>query len=162
MALVMNGCASHFLSDMFAPGHQTNPRRAIARHANSIGTPLATIVKEFYSKWMHDEANTAGLEFTNANGSSWRGYGDSCNYVTENQENIEMQRAALSASAQLVLDTANDATKYDTCVADAGVRKLIPDTKKLWDVDELKKNKDIMPMFRSTDGQTIMMRGKQV
>ena len=91
-ALVMNGCASHYLSDMFAPGHQTNPRRAIARHANAFSSPIANRAKQFYSKWMHDEANQAGITFTNQRGDEWRGYGDGCNDFATNQRNRESAR----------------------------------------------------------------------
>lgn len=163
-ALVMNGCASHFLSDQFAPGHQTNPRRAIDKHANSLSAGLAHVFKQAYSKWMHDEANQAGLTFTNAKGQTWRGYGDECNYMNENAQNRVIHQAALTASAQVVLDVAMDPTnaeKYRVCVADQGVKELTPITSKLWDINSLKANNDIMPMFKSEDGQTIRMRGAQ-
>ena len=168
-AIVMNGCASHFLSDMFAPGHQSNPRRAIAAHANRNGglNSISATTKQFYSKWMHDEANQVGLQFTNEANMNWRGYGDGCYGMPENKKNNDIQVMTLKASVQLIVDTARDPTQHAKCLANAPVKRLVPMTSKIWNLESLKANRDIMPMFSSlmgpnTDiekGPWIKMRG---
>ena len=157
-ALVMNGCASHFLSDMFAPGHQTNPRRAVAAHAVLRSWDF----KNYYSKWMHDEGNQAGMNFTNARGDRWRGYGDDCDFTPLNTRNREIQIETLGHSAQLVYNVAQDphnAATHAACIADTEVQRLIPNATKLQDPVAVHAEGDISPMFISRDGQTLLRRG---
>jgi hypothetical protein len=165
-ALALNACASHYLSDLFAPGHQTQSRRAVLAHANSFLTTPVRAAKNFYTKWMHDEANKAGMMFTNARGDVWRGYGDACNGFWGNRRNSEIQLETLSASAQAVLDTLANASQgkaskasHAACIADAATKHLAPDTSKVQDLAWLKANKELSPMFYSTDGKTILKRG---
>lgn len=111
---------------------------------------------------MHDEANQAGITFTNRKGEKWLGYGDACKAFKHNKDNIRIQLEALTASAQGVVDVAlGKEGALAKCFADEEVKATIPITEKLWDTDELKRNGDIMPMFKSTDGRTILMRGKR-
>lgn len=160
-AMALNACASHFLSDLFAPGHLTQSRRAVLAHAAAMNSPVAKVAKNFYTKWMHDEANRAGLKVQNDRGQTWRAYGDNCNAADLNADNRRIQLDALSASAQAVHDTFMDPTqaKYDTCVADTVTKSIWPDSAKAQDLAWLSSNNELSPMFYSTDGTTLLKRG---
>jgi len=157
-ALAMNACASHYLSDLFAPGHQNGPRRAVIAHADKqIGT--GRMFKNFYTKWAHDEANQAGMNVENRLGMKWRAYGDRCNYYVHNWKNRLIQNATLSASAQLVMDVARGAATVAQCKAQIKVKALIPDTAKLQNKAALKNAGNLSPMWFSPDGKTLLKRG---
>ncbi|PWB34934.1 phospholipase [Pseudomonas sp. SDI] len=70
LAYAMNAFADHFLTDLFSSGHVRVPRKAIKD--NVTPADLGSLI----SRFMHDEDSKYGLLLRNAQGDTWRGYGD--------------------------------------------------------------------------------------
>lgn len=70
LAYAMNAFADHFLTDLFSSGHVRVPRKAIKD--NVTPADLGSLI----SRFMHDEDSKYGLVLRNAQGDTWRGYGD--------------------------------------------------------------------------------------
>jgi hypothetical protein len=92
-AYLMNACADHFLTDLFASGHLRVPRREIAAHG------WFQIVGDLLAKRMHDEDNARGLLVKNGLGEAWRTYGDRHFHAPENEVGRRLVREAVRASA---------------------------------------------------------------
>lgn len=92
LAYAMDGFACHFLSDLFAAGHQRTPRNELALKATpgTIGSLLAG--------YMHNEENSQGLPVHNKRGDHWRAYGDFFYFSPVNQTNRGLLHEALQQS----------------------------------------------------------------
>lgn len=95
-AYIMNACADHFLTDVFASGHLRVPRRELVQQIKGykIGSLLA--------KRMHDEDNRLGLTVKNKRGDSWKTYGDGYFLNEENALGRRITREAVKLSAEEV------------------------------------------------------------
>jgi hypothetical protein len=71
-ALLSEGFAGHFLTDMFSAGHARVPRYAFLHKIYSSNDVLADII----SKLLHDHEGRLGVFLTNARGQLWYAYGD--------------------------------------------------------------------------------------
>lgn len=140
-ALLMNACASHFLSDMFAAGHLRQPRRALK------GVPDSMI-----SKLMHDEDNRLGLWVHNQMGKKWQAFGDTFYKDGRHGEGREMQRKALQASADLILGVWRGSATLEQCQADAEVKEWVPDVARVQDIRRAQEDGNHPPMVLPITG----------
>ncbi|WP_159397079.1 hypothetical protein [Sorangium cellulosum] len=92
-AYLMNACADHFLTDLFAAGHLRVPRRALA---TQVSPKLAG---DLLAKRMHDEDNARGLVVRNRRGDTWRAYGDKYFHAEGHEDGRQLAREAVRASA---------------------------------------------------------------
>lgn len=67
-AIAIEAFSNHFLTDLFAGGHFTNPARVVRKWG---GAPGGLLVKA-----MHDEGNAYGVPAENEAGDRWVSYGD--------------------------------------------------------------------------------------
>jgi hypothetical protein len=87
--LAIEAFANHFLTDLFAGGHFSNPARAIRNrsmrrdgttdHSSVPGTATEVVGQGFggtFVKAMHDELNAYGNEASNGDGTEWKSFGD--------------------------------------------------------------------------------------
>ncbi len=91
-AYLMNACADHFLTDLFASGHLRVPRRALH---DRVWLPL---VGDLLAKAMHDEDNALGLTVQNARGDRWRAFGDQHFHADEHAQGRALAREAVARS----------------------------------------------------------------
>lgn len=95
LAYTQNAFANHFLTDSFSAGHMRTPRRALAQ---SVLLPAA--LNLLLANLMHDEDNRNGINVVNAEGNSWKAFGDGYLYKPE----AELQRLVLLRAMQLSAD----------------------------------------------------------
>ncbi|QHF27127.1 phospholipase [Pseudomonas sp. R32] len=93
LAYAMNAFADHFLTDLFSAGHVRVPRKAIKD--NVTPADLGSLI----SRFMHDEDSKYGLVLRNAQGDTWRGYGDkryfdSIDVANRKQVGLAVQKSA--------------------------------------------------------------------
>lgn len=141
LAYVMNACADHFLTDLFASGHLRVPRRALHEQI-SLG-----LVGDLLAKRMHDEDNARGLLVENRRGDTWRTFGDQHFHAAENEAGRRLAREAVRASAAEVW--ACHASDVDPAYA---ALDLVPDLD-----DALARADNHAPMF-VVDGGTLKVR----
>jgi hypothetical protein len=141
LAYLMNACADHFLTDLFASGHLRVPRRALHQQI-SIG-----VVGDLLAKRMHDEDNTRGLHVKNRRGEAWRAFGDQHFHAAENEIGRRLAREAVRTSAAEVWD----AYRGNAEPAHAALT-LTPDL-----ADALHRLDNHAPMF-IVEGGTLKMR----
>lgn len=98
-AYAMNAFADHFLSDLFSSGHIRDPRKEI------YATAWVGVTANLCAKGMHDEDSKYGLMVANANGDTWRAYGDKQYFETYNLENQYMVDIAVQVSADEIFAT---------------------------------------------------------
>lgn len=101
LAYAMNAFADHFLTDLFSAGHVRVPRKAIKD--NVTPADLGSLI----SRFMHDEDSKYGLVMRNAQGDTWRGYGDKRYFDTIDAANRKQISQALQASANEVFQAFN-------------------------------------------------------
>ncbi|WP_422417228.1 phospholipase [Pseudomonas sp. GZD-222] len=101
LAYAMNAFADHFLTDLFSAGHVRVPRKAIKD--NVTPADLGSLI----SRFMHDEDSKYGLVLRNAQGDTWRGYGDKRYFDTIDVANRKQISKAVQASADEVFQAYN-------------------------------------------------------
>eukprot|EP01013_Petalomonas_cantuscygni_P016026 TRINITY_DN32968_c0_g1_i1.p1 TRINITY_DN32968_c0_g1~~TRINITY_DN32968_c0_g1_i1.p1 ORF type:complete len:687 (-),score=153.03 TRINITY_DN32968_c0_g1_i1:130-2190(-) len=122
LAVAVESFAQHFLTDIFASGHMSTPRRELDA-LNEIVNEVS--VGDALAKVAHDEANAVGLTVRaaaaqGATDPSWRAYGDKHFLTRGNKENRRRAVEAADVSleeivqqylaAQAMLPTATDAS----------------------------------------------------
>jgi hypothetical protein len=115
-AYLMNACADHFLTDLFASGHLRVPRRALHERG------WIDLVGDLLAKCMHDEDNRRGLAVRNARGDAWQAFGDQRFHADEHAEGRALAREAVAISAAEVW------AAFDTGAEPAfGALRIVPD-----------------------------------
>lgn len=137
LAYAQNAFANHFLTDSFAAGHMRTPRRAIHDKVE-----LPAILTLLLSNLMHDEDNRLGLNVVNAEGNSWKAYGD--DYLS--LDNAEIQRLILTQAIQRSADAVYDAFLSGKSPQVYSEMNLIPDLSKLEQLDQTS------PLFKVEEG----------
>jgi hypothetical protein len=92
-AYAMNAFANHFFTDGFSSGHMRTPRTELYTQVSppTVGSLLAG--------YMHNEDGNNGLIVTNANGDTWKAFGDGHYLDPRNQVNREILHKAMQISA---------------------------------------------------------------
>ena len=88
-----NAFADHFLQDSFSAGHLRTPRKYLTGFLGSL-----------CANRMHEEDNAIGLNVTNADGMSWRCYGDGRFLDKEDLDNKKICMKALQISADEITE----------------------------------------------------------
>lgn len=101
LAYAQNAFANHFLTDAFSSGHMRTPRQAIDK-----GILLPAVLKLLIANLMHDEDNRLGLNVVNAQGMSWKAYGDGYLFTKDAQMQRLILLQAMQQSADSVYETA--------------------------------------------------------
>lgn len=102
-AYAQNAFANHFLTDSMSSGHMRTPRRAIH---NDIALPA--ILNLLIANLMHDEDSKYGLEVSNAQGLSWKAYGDDYLSHPDAARHVEILTHIMQLSADAVYTTFRD------------------------------------------------------
>jgi hypothetical protein len=126
-AYAMNAFADHFLTDLFSAGHLRVPRKELF---DQITTPLPGFTGSLGSllaRAMHDEDSENGLVVHNAQGATWKAYGDKRLLDSANAANLAMVCQAAQISANEVYDS------YTSGVASQamGALSLVPDLRRV-------------------------------
>lgn len=111
-AYMLDAIASHFLTDYFAAGHISVPRRELHSGKGSI-PPWSETIGDLLVKLMHDEGNKRGLTVANMACYSpspedkklcrkWTAYGDKFFTDPRNKDNVEQIYKALQTSVDEV------------------------------------------------------------
>lgn len=91
-AYFLEAFAQHYLTDLFAAGHQRTPRRVL--HRNFWGDiPENPEIPDLYpadlcAQKMHNEDNANGLWVNNRLGESWASYGDKQLFTAKGAESL--------------------------------------------------------------------------
>ena len=94
-ALIFNGMADHFLTDMFAAGHARTPRFELFAQCGMTSGG-------FYSNAQHDEENQRGVIMKNKKDEVWLALGDSMLWNYGNRDNRKKAHQAAKASLKEV------------------------------------------------------------
>ncbi len=94
-ALIFNGMADHFLTDMFAAGHARTPRFELFAQCGMTSGG-------FYSNAQHDEENQRGVIMKNKKDEMWLALGDSMLWNYGNRDNRKKAHQAAKASLREV------------------------------------------------------------
>lgn len=96
LAYALEAFADHYLSDIFAAGHQRTPRDELAQHV----TP--TVVGLLLANYMHNEENKIGLHVIDTLGRQWYMFGDFSYFNPKNDLNRMYLHEALQQSVDEV------------------------------------------------------------
>lgn len=116
LAYALDAFACHYLSDLFAAGHQRTPRSELTLKASPpmVGSLLAG--------YMHNEENHYGLPVHDQLGNHWQSFGDFFYFDKANQIN----RNHLIETLQLSVDEVFDAYVHGAQHKPSRVALLIP------------------------------------
>ncbi|QDP72684.1 phospholipase [Legionella israelensis] len=137
LAYAQNAFANHFLTDAFSSGHMRTPRQAIDKDIH-----LPAVLKLLIANLMHDEDNRLGLNVINAQGLSWKAYGDGYLFTEEAQ----MQRLILTQAMQQSADSVYEVAMTGKLPKFYPELNLFPDTKALEQLNET------APLFKVENG----------
>lgn len=99
MALLMNACSNHFLSDSFAAGHMRTPAQQLFFHGDDSEWKLRKNIDGLLAMNMHNNDNHLGLTVSNKAGDTWFAMGDACMDHPAAAENYNRHLAVLTNSA---------------------------------------------------------------
>jgi hypothetical protein len=149
-ALIMNACASHYLSDAFAAGHIRTPARELFYKGDDThSSNLLDKDSGLLAMNMHDYDNRVGLKVANKRGEMWTSFGDSCYDIPESKENNDRQIKAHELSAREVFLAYKDSTKRAGMglLTDLKVYDEVPLNAKATDLAWAKAQNNTAPMF---------------
>lgn len=136
-AYAQNAFANHFLTDSMSSGHMRTPRRAIH---HDIALPA--IVNLLIANLMHDEDSKYGLEVSNAQGLSWRAYGDNYLGHPDATQHVDILMHIMQRSADAIY----------TAFQDGVVPDSYEELSWLPDFDKIEQLPNHSPLFKVENG----------
>lgn len=118
LAFAMNAFVDHYLTDAFSSGHVRIPRRPLYEQLSTAS--MAGLL----TGQMHDEDGRVGLTVRNAEGKTWRMYGDGTLFMAGSEENKRMVARAVQTSIAEVFNAF--ATGKSPRKDEYGIKKLVP------------------------------------